>query len=160
MASTAYNAATVTKVEAGGSGDNYIADGYIKSVEKIWIDSWTNDGDTSTHAAIAIAKLPDNKKITSIEIQIETLATQSTGNIGLGTADDEDKFMSLIAINHNLTYTTINWPSGINTWDAQGQLDVGKALQYPGLSDGSDIVLVLSDWTNTGGTVTSIVRYT
>ena len=32
-------AANVAKYNAGGSGDNIIADGYIKTVEKVWIDS-------------------------------------------------------------------------------------------------------------------------
>ena len=58
------NATYLTKYFAGGSGDNIIPDGYIKTVEKIWMDTYTL-AFTNTLTAIAIAEIPENKKIIS-----------------------------------------------------------------------------------------------
>ncbi len=63
-------ATNVTKYDAGGSGDNIIPDGFIKTVEKVWIDTY----DVSSAATIGvgmiidIAKVPEGKKITGIEV--------------------------------------------------------------------------------------------
>lgn len=160
MATTTVYGAQVTKVRAGGSGDNYIADGYIKSVEKIWIDSYQSSSDLSTNTTIVLAALPSGKKVTSIELTIETLSTQTNGQITLGTIDDSDKFMAEIEVNHNLTYSTISWPSPGLTDLAGTQLDQGKATTWPGVTDGSYVVMELNDWTMTYATITSIVRYT
>ena len=40
---TNYQATNVALYVAGGSGDNLIPDGYVKAVEKIWLD-WKNQG--------------------------------------------------------------------------------------------------------------------
>ena len=37
---TNYNATNVALYALGGSGDQMIADGYVKAVEKVWIDSY------------------------------------------------------------------------------------------------------------------------
>jgi hypothetical protein len=76
-------AANLAKYVLGGSGDNIIADGYIKSVEKVWIDSYTF-AFTNTLTAIAIAEIPANKKITSIDVDISTGTSQTSGTISIG----------------------------------------------------------------------------
>ena len=63
---SAQQAINVTKYNAGGSGDNIVPDGYIKTVEKIWMDSFTTASITGTKASIDIAVLPLNKKIVGI----------------------------------------------------------------------------------------------
>ena len=165
MASEAFYSGNVAKVIAGGSGDNYIPDGYVKSVEKVWIDSKTVGSagvtDAATDCVISLARIPTGKKVTSIELTIETLATQSNGTISLGTADDPDAFMAAVTINHALSYSTVAWPTNpLYATDAGGQLDVGKPTTWPGVTDGSDVVVELKAWANTGATITSIVRYT
>ena len=160
---TTYKSANVTKAAAGGSGDNYIGDGIIKSVEKIWTDSYTSTADLSTACCIVLADLPTNKKVTSIEVTIETLSTQSTGQIALGTTTDTCGAMTLEAINHALTVTTISFPvggvQGVPV-DGNGQLNTFKPVEFPYVTDGGDVCLILEDWVATYAAITSIVRYT
>lgn len=67
-------AANVTKYDNGGSGDNYIADGYIKSVEKIWMDTYTIGTSTiASSDSILIGKVPKGKKLVSISIYTPSL---------------------------------------------------------------------------------------
>ena len=91
--------ANKTKYDAGGSGDNVISDGYIKSVEKIWMDSYAC-GTTPISSAdtICIATIPANKKITGVEIFIPASQTPTGATITVGTVGDSDKFISSTAI--------------------------------------------------------------
>ena len=85
----ANKATYVTKYTAGGTGDNIIPDGYIKSVEKVWIDTYTySSGATiGTGMVIDIAIIPAGKKITGIEIfgiGGQTLSATSTNAVSIG----------------------------------------------------------------------------
>ena len=75
-------ATNVTKYDAGGTGDNIIADGFIKSVEKIWMDTYVFAAAIPSNATVDIAVLPANKKITSIRVLFPSL---STGAASTGT---------------------------------------------------------------------------
>jgi hypothetical protein len=157
-------AANVTKYNAGGSGDNYIADGYIKSVEKVWMDSYTI-AFTNTNTTIDIAILPENKKITSIDVMIETSASQTSGTVSIGFSTDStvDTFLAATTVTHNLTLSTISFP-------AVGILGAVVALTQPGgnlkgfqkVTSGTQttVAIKLNNWTMTTGTIKSIVRYT
>lgn len=68
--------ANVTKYDAGGSGDNYIEDGYIKSVEKVWIDSYTTTTTTlESNDSICIGYVPKNKKLTEVTVYLPILGS-------------------------------------------------------------------------------------
>lgn len=106
-------AANVTKYDAGGSGDNVIADGYIKTVEKIWFDSYAGTAAIPTHTTIDIAVLPDNKKITGIKVifpaAISGAAASGTGTtISLGIRNAAGTTNSTVFLNAGecLTATT------------------------------------------------------
>lgn len=77
----------VTKYDNGGSGDNYIADGFIKSVEKIWMDSYTIGTSTiASNDSIFIGKVPKGKKLVSIAIYTpQLMAAASTCTVFLDT---------------------------------------------------------------------------
>ena len=82
------DATRVTKYKAGGSGDNVIKDGYIKTVEKVWIDEYTNTATIATNSTLTIAKIPSGKKITGVEVILPTLVpTNATISIGLKDSD-------------------------------------------------------------------------
>lgn len=70
-----FKAENVAKYDAGGSGDNYISDGYIKTVEKVWLDSCTIGttalGSTDT---ILLGYVPKNKKIIEVVVQMPALS--------------------------------------------------------------------------------------
>ena len=89
---TSYKGANITKWDAGGSGDNVISDGYIKSVEKVWIDSYTFAAVLTTADTIDIAKVPANKKITSIEVFFPDI-TPTTCTILVGNSGDTDFYI-------------------------------------------------------------------
>ncbi len=81
-------AANLTKYDAGGSGDNIIQKGYIKSVEKVWLDTVTISsaltiGSTMT---IEIASLPQGSVVTGIEVYgLGSISATSTNAISIGT---------------------------------------------------------------------------
>lgn len=158
----------VAKWTAGGSGDNIIPDGYIKTVEKVWIDSYTI-AFTNTNTTIDIAKVPENKKITGIDVYIYTTASQTSGTVSIGFSTDSavDSFMAPYTITHNLTVTAIRLPTPglVNYASYTG---VGLTLGYAVLAGfqlvtagtQSTISVKLNNWTMTTGTVKTIVRYT
>jgi hypothetical protein len=91
---TAFIGANLTKYNAGGSGDNIVADGYIKTVEKVWMDSFTFSAVITTADTIAIASIPPNKKITDVMVTFPTALTPTTSTINVGTAADTNKFIA------------------------------------------------------------------
>lgn len=68
----------VTKFDAGGSGDNCIPDGYIKTVEKVWLDTYVVSAAIPTTTSIKIATIPANKKITDIVVHLPVLSAAAT----------------------------------------------------------------------------------
>ena len=85
----ANRATMVTKYIAGGTGDNIIPDGYIKTVEKCWLDTYvySSSATIGTGMVIDIAIIPVGKKITGIEIVGvggSTLSATSTNAISIG----------------------------------------------------------------------------
>lgn len=92
---TAYKGVNTTKYDAGGSGDNIIADGYIKTVEKVWMDSFSliSGTEITTSDTIAIASIPPNKKITGVEVTFPNF-DPTTCTIRVGTESDADAFIS------------------------------------------------------------------
>ena len=159
-------AANVTKWDAGGSGDYIIADGYIKTVEKVWLDSYTMDF-VATLATINIAVLPANKKVTGIDVLIYTAVSQTTGTVAIGFSTDAsiDTFMTEMAVSHNLTLSTISLPFscgvGLGAGTATGSLPAKKdGFQKVTGGTQTTITIRLDDWTASVGTIKTRVRYT
>ena len=159
-------AANVTKYNAGGSGDSYIPDGYIKTVEKIWMDSYTM-AFTVTKTTIDIAVLPENKKITGIDIIIETAITQSTGTISVGFSTDAlvDTFLTAADISNTLSRTTISLPFGTSAGFGGGTAVLaatGRLGGFQKVTSGTQttISILLNNWVASVGTIKTIVRYT
>lgn len=169
MATNSVKGTNVTKFDNGGSGDNVISDGFIKAVEKVWLDDYTLTGNiTLTNTTISLANLPVNKKITSIEVMIETSASQTNGTIALGFASDADgatwgSILAPVVVTHNQTISTVKFP---------GTYAIGNVIAVTGIPDkiagfqkvtsGTQVTvaLKLNNWTMTTGTIKSIVRYT
>lgn len=159
---SAYFGGNVTKYNAGGSGDNCIADGYIKTVEKVWLDNYTI-AFTLTKTTLDIAIIPTNKKLTSVEVMIETSTSQTSGSLALGFSEDAayGTIMAQTDITHNKTATTIKLPGGIlNNLNADGSVCKIGAFQKVITGTQTTITLQLNNWTMTTGTIKSIVRYT
>lgn len=77
----------VTKVRAGGSGDNVVADGFIKTVEKVWIDTYTCAAVIASTSSICIGKVPKGKKLVDVIVFLPVLsAAGTTSTVYLDTA--------------------------------------------------------------------------
>ena len=153
-----------TKYQAGGSGDDIVPDGYIKTVEKVWLDSYTI-AFTNTNTTIDIAVVPGNKKITSIDVYIYTTAAQTSGTVSIGFSTDAaiDSFLAPTTLTHNLTVTTISlWGKGVSTQNLTSAEQFGKLTGFQLVTAGTQttISLKLNNWTMTTGTIKTIVRYT
>lgn len=165
-------AANVAKYNLGGSGDNRVADGYIRTVEKVWIDSYTI-AFTNTNTTIDIAVIPPNKKITGIDLVIDTSISQSSGTVSIGYSTDATvaSFLAPTTIAHNLTRTTIALPSmGLvqaytsatitNATLVATSFAVLAGFQNVTAGTATTISVKLNNWTMTTGTLKSVVRYT
>lgn len=156
-----------TKYQAGGSGDNYIPDGFIKTVEKVWMDSYTI-AFTNTNTTIDIAVLPLNKKIVSVGVEIFSSLTQSSGTVSIGFSTDAniDTLLPASTITHNLTRTSIVLPTGIFSGNVlaggSGVIQYGPMAGFQFVTTGTQVTvsIKLNNWTMTTGTVKTIVRYT
>ncbi len=163
MAVNAVKGANVTKFDAGGSGDDYIPDGYIKSVEKIWLDNYTlTSVITLTNTSIALCTLPVNKKITDIAISIETSAAQTSGTVSVGFTTDSaiDTLVGITDVTHNQTLSCITLLHGLLPSTANVAVGKHAGSQFVTVGTRVTIALKLNNWTMTTGTVKSIVRYT
>ena len=152
--------ANVTKYEAGG-GDNTISDGFIKTVEKVWIDTYSVGAAIPSTTSILIGKVPAGKKLTDVIVYLPVLsgvATTGTVNctttiVGAGTTGTLGFLKTNGVIN---TITSLASESCV-------RLGPTGALQE--LTADSDIYIVIDanagvGTTTTGGTIRSIVKYT
>jgi len=165
-------AVNVTKVQAGGSGDNYVKDGFIKTVEKVWIDTYVL-GAITTADNICIARLPAYKKLVDVIVHwpatgadnLHTTATVSlhlasdTATLPTGGAGNLGKMRALtVGTGDGGTIMPSNSTSATLQLNATGFLatagttDLGIWLHYE-ITGGAAIK-------TTGGTVGIIVRYT
>ena len=161
---SAYFSSNVTKYNAGGSGDNQVQDGYIKTVEKIWLDSYTI-AFVLTKTTLDIAILQPNKKLTGVTVMIETSASQTNGTLSLGWSEDSafGTILQPVTISHNLTASTISLhaPGIVNAVAALAQAS-GNINAFGKVTAGTlcTVTLQINNWTMTTGTIKSIVRYT
>ena len=161
-------ASHVTKYSAGGSGDNIIADGYIKAVEKSWLDSYTI-AFTNTNTTIDIAVLAENKKVTGIDVYIYTTVSQTSGTVSIGFSTDalaagsHNAFLAPTTLTHDKTVTTISlWGGGVTQQNLSTASVDGVLAGFQKVLEGTatTIALKLNNWTMTTGTVKTVVRYT
>jgi hypothetical protein len=153
---TAFKGANVTKVEAGGSGDYVVADGFIKTVEKIWMDSFAFTAVLTTADTIVIAKIPKGKKITDVIVTFPTALTPTTSTIQVGIAADTDKFITAAVP------VAESGAAGGQAARTVVRMNNTDGFQYECLAD-TDILLsigVTAMTAPTAGTITTMVKYT
>lgn len=150
--------------QAGGSGSNYIPDGYIKSTMKIWTDVYTI-AFTNTNSTIDICVLPPNKRVLSIIVDVATTVTQTNGTIAVGFSTDAnvDTFLAATTISHNATRTSIDLPGGfvMNGTSTSSTIVVGAqgGFQFVTVGTQTTISVKLNNWTMTSGTLKTLVQY-
>lgn len=152
------NAANVTKYDAGGSGDNIISDGYIKSVEKVWIDSYALTAGLSTATSICIGIVPANAKITEVVVYMPALYVLDTlGTIYVQTG------ATVGAAGYYGTMKADGYQTTTYNPGTAWTLRLG-GLQHKTLSAAQKVYITLvtdgDASTTLTGTVRSIIRYT
>ena len=154
--------ANVTKFDAGGSGDNYISNGLIKSVEKVWIDTYTYSAAATIGAAtnLEIAVIPEGRKITGISVNVLGLDASSTSTLTIGTkiasgATHATLFMAATRFGGTVGNDIVAGLQGVKWLHADS-----ANLPYT-LTGGTNRITVsfLASASVTVGTITSIVRY-
>lgn len=157
---TELKSANVTKYDAGGSGDNCIADGYIKAVEKVWIDSCAFTSALATTTSICLGVIPKGARLTEICVfmpAMYTKATLSTIYLCTGaTVATSTYFGSMKADGQKTT-----------TFNSTSMTTLRLAPGYQQKTIGSDLhvwmTLISSDGkttVTTAGTIGSIIKYT
>ncbi len=152
---SSYKAQNVTKLDAGGSGDNYVPDKYIKSVEKVWADTYALTATAlSTADTIDIASIAPGHRITSVEVYLPATIAPTTSTINVGVTGDEDKFIDDAPVTW-LAPTAIGLAvARMNNTDGMLYLTTGTTNTVIKLKIG-----VVALTAPTTGTINTIVRY-
>lgn len=83
-----YAATNVALYNLGGSGDNLIADGYVRCTEKIWLDSYVYSTASAalltTADTVLIGYIPANKKIIGCEVYLPATFAPTNSAISVG----------------------------------------------------------------------------
>lgn len=152
--------ANVTKYDAGGTGDNIIYDGYIKTVEKVWIDTYTYSATNTigTGLVIEVAVLPQGKKVTGIDVYgLQSLSATSTNAVSIGTkiaagTTHATLFLGATTFGTAALFGNIN----INPIKAVSNLP----YELTGGTNRIFLQFTAANPTITVGTITTVVRYT
>jgi hypothetical protein len=143
-------------LEAGGvSGGNYIPDGFIKSVEKVWIDEYVMSTALATTSSILIARIPKGKKVTNVRVYLPIISdpgTTCTVYCCTGASTSVTTYFGALKGSTKVTAVDGGTASTVS-------LEPSKALQELGADTGIYIMLDI-EVTVTGGTIRSIVKYT
>jgi hypothetical protein len=169
---TNYQATNVALYVAGGSGDNLIPDGYVKAVEKIWLDSFTWGLTTSPSSGdtILIGYIPANKKIVGCEVYVPSTITNTVAiNVGLSTStalliSNSTQYFFSAPTAGTVTYNVVrlNNPAGMGYVVTSGTTATSGSTQVL-LNVMTPIYLTIggaSIAAPTIGTITTILRYT
>ncbi|MFA5340454.1 MAG: hypothetical protein WC332_01635 [Clostridia bacterium] len=145
----------VTKVRAGGSGDNYVADGFIKTVEKVWIDTYTVAAAIPSTSSLCIGKIPKGKKLTDVIVYLPVLsAAATTSTVYLDTA---------------ATTSVAPWggalePAGQSEAIATATIStvrLGQTKAFAEMPEDVELFIMINPATTiTAGTIKTIIKYT
>ena len=150
--------ANVTKYDAGGSGDNIIADGFIKTVEKIWMDTYSITAAIPTTTSLLIARIPKGKKITDIIVDMPVIgspATTTTVWLCTGATTAVTTYFGKLS---GESYKVLTFDAGTAC-----TLNLSAVSDIRGVELGADtaIYMMINPATTvTGGTIRTIIKYT
>ena len=156
----------VTKYDAGGSGDNIISNGLIKSGEKIWTDTYAVGITTiASNDSIAIGYLKKGSKLTDVVVYLPILmGAASNTTIFL----DSGATMLMTAAN---TYLGTMQADGVAGGTDTVNTAIAQRLRLKGDKFATEIAkdmyiylkIVVSGGVATdatGGTIRTIIKYT
>jgi len=152
-------ATNVTKYDTGGA-DNIVPDGFIKTVEKVWIDSYTITAAIPSTSSILIARLPAGAKVTDIIVHLPVLASVSgatnTCYCCTGASTDITTYFGTLGLSGDTQKTTFETVTA-----ATLRLNATDTNKCQALAAATGVYIMLDPATTvTGGTIRSIVKYT
>jgi len=171
-----YNATNVALYNLGGSGDNLIGDGYVRAVEKVWIDSYVFNTASAalmtTADTLCIGIVPANKKIVGCEVILPITFAPTNCAINVGPSYSTSLLISNstayvvggpASSGGTLTYlnkVSINNILGQNfvTTSSTSSVSGGTILTYTNHPIYLSLSLALT--APTSGTIQTIIRYT
>lgn len=153
-------AANVTKYEAGG-GDNVIPDGYIKSVEKVWIDTYAVDAAIPSTTTIAIGMLPKGAKLTDVTVYLPVLTATAVSVTTISCSTDEKHNGATVGTLGLLYIDGLSVSKVSTATQSTVRLGPTAALTQLSATTESTIFIQFNVATSiTAGTIRSIIRYT
>lgn len=156
-------AANVTKYDAGADPSNYgITEGLIKSVEKVWIDSYVVAATLLSTSSLLLGYVPAGRNLVEVIVSLPAMNTvvATLGSVYLGTgattaAGVLGKMMSDFEITDSFSMTTAQTLRLTPKGQAAGHM---KAATETGIY--MTVWLIGEATALTGGTIRSLIRYT
>ena len=171
-----YVATNSTLFNLGASGDNMIMDGYVRAVEKVWIDSYLFGATLMTTSdTLLIGYVPANKKIVGVEVYVPQSLTPTTCAICVGISGSTSLFISsstaYIVASFALTTSAValncvrlNNPAGFAYVVTSGTASVSGGTFVTGINTPIYLSLTGANITaptaSTNALFTTIIRYT
>jgi hypothetical protein len=161
-----------TLYNSGASGDNLIPDGYVRAVEKVWIDSYIfNTASTAlmtTSDTLVIGYIPANKKIVGVEVYLPTTWAPTNCAINVGPSYATAVLISnstayVGGTNSTLVYNVVrmNNQPGFAYVVTSGTTAVSGGVILTNVNTPIYLSLTGANLTTpTSGTLSTIIRYT
>lgn len=168
-----YTATNVALYNLGGSGDNMIPDGYVRTTEKIWLDSYVYSTASTplltTADTILIGYIPANKKIVGCEIYVPATFAPTNSAINVGPS-----YSTSLLISNSTMYlvgapslgTTamncvrLNNPAGMGFIVTSSTSSVSGGTIQTFVNTAIYLSFSVAVTTPTAGTITTLLRYT
>ena len=171
-----YTATNVALYQLGGSGDNLIPDGYIRTTEKVWMDYYTYSTASTalmtTSDTLLIGYIPANKKIVGCEVYVPLTLAPTTAAINVGPSYSTALLISnstayivasfaLTTSALNLQCVRLNNPNGILFVCTSSTTAVSGGTILQNVNTPIYLSFIGANLTApTAGTITTILRYT
>lgn len=168
---TDYNSTNMTLHNSGSSGDNLIPEGYIRTVENIWLDSFNFTTVLTTADTVCIGLIPANRHITSVEIYLPNGFTPTNTTINVGVSGSTS-----LLISSSTAYVVGNLAATGSTLLVANKVTMNNVLGFPYITTYGTVVVsggvlkkqmtrvyislgVTAMTSPTAGTISSIIRY-
>jgi hypothetical protein len=133
--------ANVTKIRAGGSGDNIVAGGQIKVTTKVFQDTYEAAA-AQIADTIEIATLPADQTIVDVKIYFDALGAAT---VDVGDSDTANRYMDAVDVS----------AASDNSLD-----EIGGQNYVTGTNDGDTSIIITVIGAAITGTIKAVVTYT
>ena len=133
--------ANITKIIAGGSGDNIVAGGQIKVTTKVFQDTYEAVA-AQIADTIEICRLPADQTIVDVKIYFDALGAAT---VDVGDSDTVNRYMDAVDVS----------AAGSNSLD-----EIGGQNYVTGTNDGDTSIIITVIGAAITGTIKAVVTYT